>query len=611
MFDAVINLNGKGPEARFAATLNVKAGDTIDSVCGWGNQNYGADTTALEVRLKSTSGKTWDAERDFAIDQNPHGVWSYGWLKPGDTPDRTTFARFPEGITEAALGSISNPGSRVWEDILSDQHPYQRVPHTAQIIHTLRTLNGNGKPVWLSEYGIGSAVDLLRTCRWYEQAGKTEVEDARLYRSWRDQYLADWQRYRLYEVFDRPEDFFTQSLARMAGQRLLGINAIRANPNVIGHSLTGTLDQGMTAEGVWTTFRELKPGATDALFDAWAPLRWCLFVEPVNLYRKGTVKLEAVLANEDVLAPGDYPARLQVVGPNLTRVFDKRLTIAIADPKRTPEPAMVQPVFSEEVVLDGPPGTYRFLATLEKGAAACGESANFFVDVRSEEMPKVNSEVVLLSQDAGLVKWLREHRIKTRAWSSGQPVAREVILVSGKPAEDLAILFKDLAQRIARGSTAIFLTTDTYARGSESTGWLPLTNKGKVSPIARWLYHSDEWMKPHPIFEGLQAGGLMDYAYYRELIPDVVFAGIEPATDPVAGGINASCGYQSGLIVGVYRFGAGQFILNTLLIREHLGEVPQAERLLRNMLRFAERDIANPLAPPPPDFDARLKAAGY
>ncbi len=81
----------------------------------------------------------------------------------------------------------------------------------------------------------------------------------------------------------------------------------------------------------------------------------------------------------------------------------------------------------------------------------------------------------------------------------------------------------------------------------------------------------------------------MDYAYYRELIPDVVFMGIEPAADAVAGGINASQGYQSGLIVGVYKLGAGQFVVNTLLIRDHLGQVPQAERLLRNMLRFAAR----------------------
>jgi hypothetical protein len=611
LFDAVINLQGKGPEAKFSATLDVKAGDTIDSACGWGNRNYGADTTALAVKVKSASDKTWDAEKDFAIQQNPNGAWSYGMLKPADKPNSATFALFPAGVTEAAIGSISNPGSTVWEDILNDQHPYQRVPHTAQVIRTLRTLSGNGKPVWLSEYGIGSAIDLLRTCRWYEQVGKTEVEDARLYQSWRDQYLADWQRYRLAEVFDRPEDFFTQSLSRMAGQRLLGINAIRANPNVIGHSLTGTLDQGMTAEGVWTTFRELKPGATDAMFDAWAPLRWCLFVEPVNLYRKTPVKLEAVLANEDVLAPGDYPVRLQVVGPNLTRVFEKKITVKIGKPGSKPEPPMVQSVFSEDVVIDGPPGTYRFLATFEKGAAACGEEVKFFVDVAPEEMPKIDTEIVLMSHDTELAKWLTDHGIKNRPYSPGPQTAREVILASGKPTADPAVAFKDLAQRIAGGSTVIYLTTDTYAKGKQSTGWLPLKTKGSVSGIARWLYHSDEWAKRHPIFEGLQAGGLMDYSYYRELIPDVVFAGIEPAADPVAGGINASWGYQSGLMVAVYRFGAGEFILNSLLIRDNLGKVPQAERLLRNMLRFAARDTSKPLAELPNDFTAQLTNLGF
>jgi len=611
LFDGVINLEGRGPETKYSATIEVKAGDTIDSVCGWGNGNYGADTTAFSVKVTSASGKTWDAEKGFAIERNPNGQWSYGLMRPAARPDRAAFVQFPSGMTERAIGSISNPGSTVWEDILSDQHPYQRVPHTAQVIRTLRTLGGNGKPVWLSEYGIGSAIDLLRVCRWYEQAGKTEVEDARLYQSWRDQYLADWQRYRLNEVFGRPEDFFSQSLARMAGQRLLGINAIRANPNVIGHSLTGTLDQGMTAEGVWTTFRELKPGATDAMFDAWAPLRWCLFVEPVNVYRKMPVRLEAVLANEDVLSPGEYPVRLEVIGPNLTRVFAKTITVNIADPKGKPEPPMVQPVFSEEVIIDGPPGAYRFLATFERGAAACGEEVQFFVDVAPEDMPEVAAEIILMTHDIALAQWLTERGIRHRAYSPGQPTGREVILASGTPTVDPAVMFKDLAQRIARGSTVIFLTTDTFARGNQSTGWLPLKTKGSVSGIARWLYHSDEWAKRHPIFDGLQAGGLMDYGYYRELIPDVVFAGIDPAADPVAGGIHASQGYQSGLLVAVYRLGAGEFILNSLLIREHLGEVPQAERLLRNMLRFAARNIEEPLASLPADFDAHLKEIGY
>ena len=39
-----------------------------------------------------------------------------------------------------------------------------------------------------------------------------------------------------------------------------------------------------------------------------------------------------------------------------------------------------------------------------------------------------------------------------------------------------------------------------------------------------WLYHKDEWAKPHPIFEGLPTG-MLDYALYRQLIPDVAWAG--------------------------------------------------------------------------------------
>jgi len=120
----------------------------------------------------------------------------------------------------------------LWEDVLDDKHPYQGVPHTAGIIQTLRTIGDSRKPFFLSEYGIGSAVDLLRVVRLYEQAGKA-----------------------------------------------------------------------------------------DALCDGFAPLRWCLFAEPVHVYRGTPVRLEACLANEDVLPPGQYPVRLQVVGPDTTRVW--------------------------------------------------------------------------------------------------------------------------------------------------------------------------------------------------------------------------------------------------------------------------------------------------
>ena len=109
----------------------------------------------------------------------------------------------------------------------------------------------------------------------------------------------------------------------MAAQRTLGLNAIRSNPHLVGHSLTGAIDHVMCGEGLTTLFRELKPGTIDALFDAWAPLRWCLFAEPVHVRGGETIHLEAVLANEDALRPGEYPAHFQVIGPDLTRVLDR------------------------------------------------------------------------------------------------------------------------------------------------------------------------------------------------------------------------------------------------------------------------------------------------
>jgi hypothetical protein len=64
-------------------------------------------------------------------------------------------------------------------------------------------------------------------------------------------------------------------------------------------------------------------------------------------------------------------------------------------------------------------------------------------------------------------------------------------------------------------------------------------------------------------------------------------------------------------MMAVYRVGSGRFILNTLHIRDQLPHHPVASRLLVNLLRYAGRDVAQPLVPLPPDFDSQLQALGY
>lgn len=589
LYDGFINVNHAEPRQSFKSSVMVKSGDTIDCVCGYGNGDYGADTTALAVTLRTASGKTFDAAAEFSSKRNPNGPWSYGQMSSGPAPRAASFALFPTGTVETRQGMVSNPGSDQWENILDDQHPYQRVPHTADIIHTLRTISGKGLPLFISEYGIGSGCDLLRLVRLYEQAGKPDAEDGKLYRSFRDSFLVDWERWKMAEAFGRPEDFFAQSNARMAGQRLLGLNAIRSNPSVVGYSLTGTLDQGMTAEGLWTTFRELKPGTADAVFQGFAPLRWCLFAEPVNVYRKAPVRLEAVLANEDALPPGPYPVRLAVFGPDMIPVFDKTVTVTIAARTADREPPMVLPVFDEEVRIDGPVGKYRFTATFRRGAAAAGEAIEFYLDDPAT-MPAVNTEVALWGEDLDLARWLSDHAIHARPYAASALAANQVILTCAKPpGPDPATAFRELIRRVEAGATTIFLCPEVFSDGKSNVAFLPLANKGSIAGLPSWLYHKEEWCKRHPIFEGLPAPGLMDYTFYREMIPDIAFLGLDPPEEVVAAGINTSQGYSSGLFVAVYPSGKGRIVINTLKVRENLGRDPVAERLLRNMLRYAAR----------------------
>ena len=89
-----------------------------------------------------------------------------------------------------------------------------------------------------------------------------------------------------------------------------------------GCSLTGAVDTLASGEGLITLFREQqeKPGMQQAVSDGFAPLRWCLFVEPVNVYRGTSVELDVVLANEDVLDPCDYTVNIEVFGPGDVRV---------------------------------------------------------------------------------------------------------------------------------------------------------------------------------------------------------------------------------------------------------------------------------------------------
>ena len=407
------------------------------------------------------------------------------------------------------IAGLSRPGSKAWEvPGLGDVHNYMPVPHREREINWLRTEGAMGKqPVLLSEYGIASAVDLPTFVRYYERLNATDKMDALYYRRLLNQFMADWNRWHLDSVFGRPEDYFKAALTANASQRRLGMNAIRANPHLVGYSMTALHDEVSCGEGPITFMRDLKPGAVDAIRTGFAPLRWCLFVEPQTVYRGGKIKAKVDLANEDALRPGDYAVEVALFDPNQSPVLKEIVPLHIADPKT--EPPFAQAVWDKEVPIDGPSGRYRLTARFVSGASAVDDEAEFFV-VDSQQMPEVKARVALWGNDPELEAWLKAKGIACRPFAPGASPDGEVILISGNRLANRPLL-DTFSRLIEQGATAIMLKPQTMLTDESArmpARWtvfekfsndVPEPTPGQLTSVPETLYLGEQTGKRHEV----------------------------------------------------------------------------------------------------------------
>ncbi|MEI6512408.1 MAG: sugar-binding domain-containing protein [bacterium] len=527
---------------------------------------------------------------------------------------------------KSITGSVSNPGSMNWDAgwgterpvgseeppsdapvLAGDIHFYPHVPQNLEDREIIRNLGKDTQPVFLSEYGIGSILDVIQGTRLYEQAGANpDLEDAVLFRNQEEWLRKDWKRLGFEGVYPFVHDFLLESARKHNRQRSLCFDALRSNPKIVGHNLTSTMDSSWTGEGVWTIWRKFKPGVVEVLNDGWAPLRWCLFVDPIHGYLNEKFTVEAVIANEDVLEPGEYPVCFRIFGPTGI-AWEKRTTVKIPESK-----PFAVPVIKEEVILNGPAGAYTFAAELEKGGWAPANRLTFY-QTDKNSLPKLGGKVMQWGLSAEAQGWLAKNGVKCVPFI--EPKEREVILV-GLPEGATAADWQALAKAMARGCSVVFLNGLAFKEGEEETDtwrWLPLENKGRAFKFWDWLYHKECVGKEHPIFEGLQTRGILDWDYYDQVIPVILFDQLDTPDDVAVAswstGYCSKTGYICGIQLATYNFGQGRFVLNTMQILEYLGEHPAADRLMLNLIKYARS--SGPLAELPSDMDARLKAINY
>lgn len=550
-----------------------------------------------DSRLVLQQSGRWDGQYNIGSVCNPgSGEWEYAWGV--ENPDYKGTAK-------------SGPFGGYFEGA-GDAHVYPAVPHTPTIEAGIRNLGRDSKPVFLSEYGIGSQMNAVRELRFYEQHGANpEWDDFKFLKQTEEKLAADWKRFGMEGVYAVPEEMLRASQQLHCRQRLLGFNLIRSNPRICGYNLTGLLDHGYTGEGLWTFWREFKPGIMDALQDGWAPLRWCLFAAPMHGYVGRPVKLEAILATEDALPPGIYPVRLCVLGPDGLAWREERQAV-IPKPSVGEDGPLAVSVFTGEVTLEGSPGQYTFAVNMEHGGAPTGGRLTFCLSKPPSVKPM---EVTVAMVDARVQEWLRSRGLSVAPLEYAKADTRRVVLIGdwGEP-NVTPEARRDLMRRVAQGSVAVFLKPGAFKRGNDGVGWLPLKTKGRLTNFPDWLYHKECVAKKHPFFAGLQPQGIMDWDYYGPLISSQFYEGQETPTELAAAAF-AIChssradGYAAGTMLSVYAFGAGRVILNTFNILDNVDKHPAADILLMSIVSDAVRTASAPVVVVP-DVKAILKEVG-
>jgi hypothetical protein len=565
-----------------------------------------------QTRTVLLSSGRWDRAAGIGTVSNPGSAdWEHVW--GSEAPDRPT-------VPHSGGRHPADDGRPAYVTGAGDAHFYPTVPHSAETDAFLRTMGTDTKPVYLSEYGIGSLLDVDHILKRYQQSPTAPApDDLRIFQGMLDPYLADWERYGLGRVFPFPRDLLRESQRLHSRWRLAGLNLIRSNPALAGYNVTGMLDHGYTGEGLWTLWREWKPGIVDALEDGFSPLRWCLFISSRHVYAGSEIAVEAVLANEDVLGPSDYPARLRMVGP-AGPVWERSITVPIPTPAQGTDGPLAVPVFKDVVKLAGPAGAYVLAASLDQGGSPAGDRIAFHVSDPAS-LPKVDADVALWGVNDRVAAWLAAHGVRCRQWSAEPLNMPQIILVG-----DLAGIqagdddWRSLATCLATGSMVLFLSPSAFQRGDDPVARLPLAIKGRCHAFSNWVYHREDIAMPHPIFSGLPLPGILDWDYYGPVIPSHVFQGQDMADDVaalfVATGYASMkeavpTGYASGLVTAAYQFGGGRFLINSLRILEHIGSHPAADRLLLNMIAYAADLTQDSPVALPDDFEARLDAIGY
>jgi hypothetical protein len=523
--------------------------------------------------------------------------------------------------------SMSNAGSKTWDVYLGGEDPVNPKP-TGALSELGAYRNGTGDAhvypffplswsfltdfskvahdthnFFLSESGMGSGFNPIAEMRIMQ---RLKIPDFVMSWDWLrrgvDGMKHTWDTYGLAATYPNMEDMMIDSDLSAVRQRNLVFSMVRGNPKINGYNLTSIEDFWGAGEGVMNNFRDFKPGHLEMLREGWAPLRWCLFVNPTAAYADKPLHLRVALADMDVLPAGNQKATLSIRGPH-GEVWKQEVTAPVVA-----NGPLAYSLFDQDVTIPNlAPGRYSLKATLAGHANAAANHYDFTVASRAA-LPKIPGSITVAGVPQNVRDLLTAQGAKLHDFAPDDKIDGETIVVGGD-FKGTAAQWRSLYARAAQGAHIVFLDENVFHAGNAPNKWLAVADKGGQNGDQEWLYHKDTVAKAgHPIFAGLPTR-LMDPDDYGMLLNNAhFFAGTTVPDDTAAVAIRSTLGnryeYHDGLMIGTYKLGGGHFTVNAFDIDGTIGS-PASDRLLINLVLAAQADAA-PGSALPSGFDATM-----
>jgi len=523
-----------------------------------------------------------------------------------------------------SIGSLSSPFSDTWDISMNefiDLHMYiNRDAESIDIIrgklqehHDLKSREGvaswANSTFYITEWGSCSQVNYPSALRNFKNYELLNTDEANLYKKNYNLFKRDFDRFGLSDFWIDHDKYFFDAQKYWVNYRKIQETAFRSNPQIIGSIINlMPADQALSqGDGITSVFREEKPGIFEGIRCLNYDVRWCLFTEPYCVFTDEKFNLDVVLSNLDTLETGDYPVLVKIIDDSGMPVFAHRTSFTIKYNEKGEAEKFVIPVFKEDLALKNA-GKYKIIASIENGFdVPCGETQVYIFDKKPTF--DVPNDVVYIGNDENILNWLKERHVNIVSLDN-MDISKKYLILQCGDVENKKSVIDDLLKYINTGSHVIFLDKEVFSNGEDSVAYLPLEEKGVFSEWFNWValyYRADFIAKEHPVFNGLPTGLFEPYIYRNvgecEVLTNITNGQINgylekleeiPLTMPdetIAVGVRTSANYKSGICVGLYDYGKGSFLINTLRIKENISTDPVASIILRNMLNYGRELI--------------------